>query len=197
MHPKEFKQVKAATGRFAHLCLQNSVIYMGVNFNEHKEFQTQLRDPRIFPVLLYPGQNAINLSENCFANVLQKDRQLAVILLDATWHNAKKMFDRSTSLHSLPRLAITPAEKSRYLIKRQPNDWCLSTIEAVHELMQALEKAGFDKYDRPEQMLDLFDRMQAYQIKCMLDPCRQNYRPGLGKQIEQRISERKQPFTLG
>jgi DTW domain-containing protein YfiP len=77
------------------------------------------------------------------------------------------MFNRSLTLQKLPRLGIVPEEKSRYLIKKQPHDWCLSTIEAAHELMKALENAGLDIYTRPDQMLDLFARMQQYQISCM------------------------------
>jgi len=34
MHPKEFKQEKAATGRLTHLCLANSEIQMGSAFDE-------------------------------------------------------------------------------------------------------------------------------------------------------------------
>ena len=73
-----------------------------------------------------------------------------------------------------------PEDKSRYLIKRQPHDWCLSTIEAAHELMKALENAGLDIYAQPNQMLDLFARMQQYQISCMRDPTQQNYRREAG-----------------
>ena len=34
MHPKEFKQEKAGTGRLTHLCLKNSEILVGVGFDE-------------------------------------------------------------------------------------------------------------------------------------------------------------------
>jgi DTW domain-containing protein YfiP len=186
MHPKEYKEEKAATGRFTHLCLQNSEIHMGIEFDSHKVFQEQIHDKRYFPMLLYPGKDAIDLSGGGALSGFLHDRQLLVILLDATWRNARKMFNRSPTLQKLPRLGIVPAEKSRYLIKRQPHDWCLSTIEAAHELMIALDNAGLDIYARPTQMLDLFDRMQQYQISCMQDPARQNYRRVAGRKIERR-----------
>jgi DTW domain-containing protein YfiP len=176
MHPKEYKNEKAATGRFTHLCLKNSEIHVGINFDGHSAVQSILNDPHNLPRLLYPGRNAVNLSENGFAEGIAPDRQLVMILLDATWRNAKTMFNRSLTLQKLPCLMFVPAEKSRYLIKKQPHDWCLATIEAAHELMLALEKAKLDTYARPNQMLDLFDRMQRYQIDCMHDPNRHNYR---------------------
>ena len=187
MHPREYKDKKAGTGRFTHLCLKNSEIHMGVYFDNHKAVQGLINNPRYFPMLLYPGEGSVTLSEQGFRETVLRDRGLLVILLDATWHNAKKMFEGSPTLQKLPRLRITPEEKSRYLIKRQPFDWCLSTIEAAHELMKTLEKSGLDSYERPGQMLDLFDRMQKYQISCMRDPNRQGYRPGLGQKIARRI----------
>ncbi len=189
MHPREFKDKKAGTGRFTHLCLKNSEIHMGVCFDNHKAVQEQINDPGNFPMLLYPGASSVTLSEQGLGETVSRDRRLTVILLDATWHNAKKMFEGSPTLKNLPRIKIEPEEKSRYLIKKQPHEWCLSTIEAAHELMKALEKSKLDTYERPGQMLDLFERMQTYQIGCMRDPNRQGYRPGLGKTIARRILE--------
>ncbi|MBA4374217.1 MAG: DTW domain-containing protein [Thermodesulfovibrio sp.] len=186
MHPKEYKEEKAATGRFTHLCLQNSEIHMGINFDNDTVVQERIHDMRYFPMLLYPGKDAINISESGILSGVLQDRQLLVILLDATWRCARRIFNRSLTLQKLPRLGIVPGEKSRYLIKKQPHDWCLSTIEAAHELMTALDKAGLDTYTLPGQMLDLFARMQQHQINCMQDPTLQNYQRGAGRKIEQR-----------
>lgn len=189
MHPKEYKEEKAATGRLAHICLKNSEIHMGINFDVHPRIQALINDPRYFPMLLYPSKGAVNITEKGFSGSPFTDRQLLVILLDATWRNAKKMFSRSPTLQKLSRLMFVPQDKSRYVIKKQPHDWCLSTLEATHELLLALEKAGLDTYSKPGQMLDLFARMQQHQLDCMKDPGRQNYRRGMGKKILQRIDQ--------
>jgi hypothetical protein len=42
--------------------------------------------------------------------------------------------------------------------------------------MKALENSGLDIYSQPNQMLDLFARMQQYQISCMRDSTQQDYR---------------------
>jgi DTW domain-containing protein YfiP len=179
MHPKEFKEEKAGTGRLTHLCLPNSELHMGKGFDEHEAVQTVLKDPKNFCVLLYPGVQAVNLSENfqpAAFNQQRRDRQLIVFLLDATWSGARKMLRLSPSLQRLPRIMFTPSAPSRYIIKQQPQAGCLSTLEAVHELLTVLERAGLDRYPRPEQLLGIFQRMQDFQIRCAADPARPGYR---------------------
>ncbi len=179
MHPKEFKEEKAGTGRLTHLCLPNSELHMGKGFDDHETVQALLNDAKNFCVLLYPGVQAINLSENArfsaFSAQLQQ-RRLVVFLLDATWSGARKMLRLSPSLQRLPRIMFTPSAPSRYIIKQQPQAGCLSTLEAVHELLTVLERGGLDRYPQPEQLLGIFQRMQDFQIKCAADPSRPGYR---------------------
>lgn len=193
MHPKEFKEEKAATGRLTHLCLANSEVRMGLEFDAHDEVQALIRDPENFPVLLYPGREAINLSDESGGAVAAlreqlRDRRLVVFILDATWALGRKMLRVSPSLQRLPRIMFTPAAPSRYLIKQQPHAGCLSTLEATHELLGALERAGLDDYPLPAQLLGLFARMQDYQMKCAADPARGGYRRSAYSQPTDRIA---------
>ncbi len=181
MHPKEFKEEKAGTGRLTHLCLPNSELHMGKGFDGDESVQALINDSANFPVLLYPGKNALNLSQPEAAGLPDfraalASRRLVVFLLDATWSGARKMLRLSPSLQRLPRIMFLPSAPSRYVIKQQPQPECLSTLEAVHELMLVLERAGFDRYLLPEQLLGLFQRMQDFQIRCAADPNRGGYR---------------------
>jgi DTW domain-containing protein YfiP len=179
MHPKEYKREKAGTGRLTHLCLPNSELHMGLAFDDHEAVRACVNDPRNFPVLLYPGREATNLSwpePAAGFGARLGQRTLVVFLLDATWSGARKMLKLSPVLQHLPRLMFTPAAPSRYVIKQQPQAGCLSTLEAVHELLAVLERAGLDRYSRPEQLLGVFHRMQDFQIGCAADPARAGYR---------------------
>ena len=181
MHPKEFKEEKAGTGRLTHLCLPNSELHMGKGFDEEESVQAVINDPKNFPVLLYPGREALNLStaeESQISNLKSQmgDRRMSVVLLDATWGGARKMLRHSPSLQRLPRIMFTPSQPSRYVIKQQPMEGCLSTLEAVHELLLVLARTGLDQYPDSQQLLDLFKRMQDYQIACAADPNRGGYR---------------------
>ncbi len=176
MHPKEFKEEKAGTGRLTHLCLPNSELHMGIGFQKDDAVQALLDDTRNCCVLLYPGREARNLSAGEFAAKELQGRRLVVFLLDATWPLARKMLRLSPNLQALPRIMFTPTAPSRYIIKQQPQAGCLSTLEAVHELMLALEKGGLDRYEEPAQLLGIFDRMQRFQMECAADPTRGGYR---------------------
>ena len=190
MHPKEFKQEKANTGRLTHLCLSNSEIVCGVSFDENSRVQKLIADKQNFPVLLYPGKDAWNLSVGGMKRENLSGRRLVVFLLDATWACARKMLKLSRSLQALPKMMFVPTAPSRYRIKQQPQEGCLSTLETVHEMLLALEKAGIDEYPLPNQLLEIFDRMQNFQIRCAEDPNLPSYRV---KHPYRDPSERKRP----
>lgn len=176
MHPKEFKREKAGTGRLTHLCLRNSTLQMGTGFDQDETVQALIKDPQHFPVLLYPGPAARNLSNGDLAPPDLGGRRLVVFLLDATWSGARKMLKLSPTLQRLPRIMFTPSTLSRYVIKQQPQEGCLSTLEATHELLLALKRFGLDDYPDSTQLLSLFARMQEVQIRCAADPSRSGYR---------------------
>jgi DTW domain-containing protein YfiP len=190
MHPYEFKRIKANTGRLTHICLPDSELFVGESFDTHEEVQALIRDPKNYPVLLYPGKDAIDLSKAGSEELSAKSseaasdasglpapgsslqalrsqlesRRLVVFLLDATWRLARPMLRKSLTLQALPQIMFSNAAPSRYRIKLQPEPGCLSTLEAVHEMLLALDRTGLDTYTLPKQLLDLFERMQDFQI---------------------------------
>ncbi len=195
MHPKEFKQEKANTGRLTRLCLENSELHMGIGFDEVAVVQDLIADEQNCCVLLYPGREALNLSTAGAVEMHEfrarlGERQLVVFLLDATWAGARKMLRLSPSLQRLPRVMFTPSAPSRYVIKQQPQEGCLSTLEATHELLLALERSGLDEYRDKAQLLDVFARMQDFQLKCAADPKRPGYRRRAYSAPEERVGPR-------
>jgi len=175
MHPKEFKDQRTGTGRLTHLCLADSELHMGIGFDEVEVVQALIRDPANFPVLLYPGPQARMLPGGLHQEELG-ERRLVVFLLDGTWACAAKMLRLSATLRRLPRIMFPPAAPSGFVIKQQPVVGCLSTLEATHELLLGLERAGLDHYALPEQLPGLFHRMQDFLIRCARDPSRPGYR---------------------
>lgn len=81
-----------------------------------------------------------------------------IIAIDGTWPQAKKLLRECTPLHRLPQVAFTPSDPSRYRIREQPKDFCLSTVEAVHTVLGTL---GYPN----DQMLEVFDWMVEYQLE--------------------------------
>jgi len=173
MHTKEYRRQKTGTGRLACINLAKAEIIPGIAFGDNTRFRELADDPGNFPVLVYPGPGAINLSAANFAEGpdgarLASElggRRLVVFLVDATWRCSHAVLRESPELLRLPRLEFQPRELSRWIIKRQPHDYCLSTIEAIHELLCALEAAGLDSYPDKDRLLAVFTAMQGYQIE--------------------------------
>jgi DTW domain-containing protein YfiP len=161
----EWRREKCTTGRLACLNLANSEIVQGLHFDENERVRELIGDERNYSVLLYPGEGAMNISEGGFPAAELGDRRLVVFLIDATWACSRSVLRASPGLLRLPRIMFVPREKSRFVIKRQPRDYCLSTIEATHELLLALEAAGLDVYPDKGRLLEVFDAMQRVQIE--------------------------------
>jgi DTW domain-containing protein YfiP len=189
MHEKEWRRQKCATGRLACLNLAGSEIIPGLGFDDNPRVQELLTDQSKRCVLLYPGDGAVDLSAEPFpaqalglgkgpeetrnpasveipGQLAGQDgmKQLVVFIIDATWSCSRAVLRASPGLLELPRLMFRPRQKSRWIIKKQPADWCLSTIEAIHELLLALEAIGLDSYPDKERLLAVFAAMQAYQL---------------------------------
>lgn len=176
MHPHEVKRVKVNTGRFTALSFQDAEILVGVGFVDCTRLRELVADPAYYPVLLYPRTGAANVSKGELGLADLGGRRLLVIVVDATWALAKKMVKLSPILQRLPALMFTPSVKSRWTVKRQPDELCLSTLESVHCLMLALEQAGLDRYERPDQLLTVFTALNEFQVACANDPAKRNYR---------------------
>jgi DTW domain-containing protein len=165
MHPMEWRREKCTTGRLTCLNLANSEIIPGLAFGEHPRFRELVDDPDNYPVLLYPGTGAYDLSAGAFPAAELGNRQLVVFLIDSTWACAKSILRASPCLLELPRVKFTPSTPSRYVIKRQPRPDYLSTIEATHELLLALERSGLESYPDKRRLLSVFFAMRDYQLE--------------------------------
>lgn len=186
MHPMEWRRVKCNTGRLTCLNLENSEIVVGTAFDRHPRVRELLEDPGNWPALLYPGPGSRDLGEGGLRPEELGGRRLVAFLIDATWPLSRKIIRESPGLLELPRLMFRPAAPSRYRIKKQPKDYCLSTLETVHELLLALEGAGLDAYPDKTRLLEVFERMQAVQVESAAAKPRPRY---LGKGMEREIEE--------
>lgn len=59
------------------------------------------------------------------------------ILLDATWQEARKMYNRSPYFKGAERVSLDPGIESAYCLRRNQREGGLCTAECVIELLQA------------------------------------------------------------
>lgn len=178
MHPMEAKKEKVGTGRLTHASLPNSEIIVSVSFTDDPRVNELIRDKSKICYVMYPGKTAHNISEKKFTiEGENSDKELIVFVIDATWPCAKKMMKLSENLLALPRLCFTPTQRSKFHIKHQPMEFCLSTIESVHYFLGALKEQGLEDRDLSHGgLLKTLEALVNYQLACEEDPDRQSYR---------------------
>lgn len=152
------------TARMAHLSLPNSELHRGVDFTGHARLEELARRPERVAVL-FPGEDAISVEE------AQANPPETLIVVDGTWPQAKKVVMRNPVLAALPRIGFVPRRPSNYRIRAEPADHCVSTIEAVAEILGQLE----GKPDYFDRMLGAFEFMVDTQLG------RQESRTGPGR----------------
>ena len=158
-----------ATGRMAHLCLENSWLLEGTDFSEHEKVNELLADPSLYPVVLYPGPIATDLSllsPGARAGLFPSGKRPLVFVIDGTWRNARKMRRLSRNLKDLPQWSFSPRRPSQFRVRKQPRMECLSTIEAIHEVIELFD-GGASRADagRPhDNLLDVFNSMVEMQV---------------------------------
>lgn len=97
-------------------------------------------------VLLYPVDDADAAPIESFENI---------ILLDATWQEARKMFNKSPYLKNLPRAHIKPRQVSQYQLRRNQPEGGLCTAECVVEILRAKNQIAVA--ERLETVFRLFN----------------------------------------
>lgn len=85
--------------------------------------------------LLYP-------SKACVTATATDDFDCYVVI-DGTWQEARKIFNRSPYLHGLPALRIHTDVPSSYNLRRNQQEGCLCTAECIIEL---LSLKGLDEH---------------------------------------------------
>jgi DTW domain-containing protein YfiP len=86
-------------------------------------------------VVLYPSDDSTDISTLSD----QELSQTHIVVLDATWQEAKKMLLRSPWLNALPKVHIKTNQASQYQLRRNQQAGNLCTFEVVSEVIAALE----------------------------------------------------------
>jgi len=158
-HPRE-RDMPIGTARMAHLCLPGSELHVGVSWDDSPELARVLSDPERPAILLYPGADAVDLGTS------PPPGPVTLVVVDGTWAHARKVVNQNPRLGRLPRYAFTPTAPSEYRIRAEPEEACVSTIEALAHALGALEGDP----ERFRAMLVPFRAMVDAQIACAAAP---------------------------
>jgi DTW domain-containing protein YfiP len=130
--------------------------------------------------LLYPHANAREISS---LSAEQRPRRL--IAIDGTWNHARTLYRDIPALHGLPHVTLPEHLRSGFQIRRQPHEYCLSTVEAIVHALRALDP----ETPHLDDLLAAFARMQQRQLDLPRDS-------GRGKKRARQRASRAIPRAL-
>ncbi|XP_073680532.1 tRNA-uridine aminocarboxypropyltransferase 2 isoform X1 [Garra rufa] len=163
-HPAEESRV-LRTVPLLTVCLppEKCKVFIGRRFSEDRypELASVCKDART--LLLYPGAAAENL-EDLSADFTATAHN--VILIDGTWSQAKDMFLRNALLRMPRQVQLRSASSSQYVIRTQPNNMCVSTLECAAATLAITEnnRAIQEVLLKPLQALCSFQLQHGAQI---------------------------------
>jgi len=84
-------------------------------------------------IVVYPGVGSQPLTD------LSIDDSYNIVLIDGTWSQSRSIYHKSSILHDLPKIELNGSHPSNYVIRTQPTDGCLSTVESAALVLSHLE----------------------------------------------------------
>lgn len=132
------------------------LIYKGKKFPQpkHNNLEHILTQPNT--VLLYPSKSATDIRE-----LDEINESYNLVLIDGTWPQAKAIYASSPILHTMKQVKLLTSSTSSYIIRTQPTEGCLSTLETAAEALSQLEKNPQYR----EQLIEPLHMLCKYQLE--------------------------------
>lgn len=160
-HPQEVKQSKGSVP-----LLLNSLAHCqtieGEDFSDNEQLNGLLNDTQRQVLLLYPSEQARPLEHHNqveFSRV--KKKKLTLLLIDATWKKAYRIYMLSKNLHELKHVTLPVTITGQYVIRSTNKKNALSSLEACIHALTLLESAP-SKY---QSIMDNFIKFNQFQLK--------------------------------
>lgn len=137
-HPAEEKRcLRTAPMLFHGLTPTKCLIFKGKRFpGKDNELAAILQAENT--VLLYPSPAAVDIGS--LSSVETNANFYNLVILDGTWPQAKAIYASNSILHNIKQVKLLTNNISDYVIRTQPTDGCLSTLETATEALTVLEK---------------------------------------------------------
>jgi len=160
-HPLEVEQSKGTVTLLAQ-SLTDCTVIVGEDFSSNEILNRILRDFGERAYLLYPHEQAkaIEVIVNQQGSNDEIFNNTCLILLDATWKKAYKMYMESTNLHTIEKLKLPAGIISHYEIRKTKKNNAFSTLEACCHALALLESAP-KKY---QPIMNNFIKFNQFQL---------------------------------
>ncbi len=169
-HPQEPDHL-IGSALLTHLALANSTLKVGLSWRNLSAVIANV-DPARW-IVLYLGSGVKGEKSHELLQFVSKQGIPVekpevidgVIVLDGTWSQAKTLWWRNPWLLKLRRAILTPQRRSLYKeLRKEPRRECLSTIESVAELLDALGESKAVSEHLREIFLALLHKYRAMKV---------------------------------
>ncbi|CAH1373941.1 unnamed protein product, partial [Tenebrio molitor] len=135
-HPAEEKRC-LRTAPMLHFGLSDGkcLVYKGKRFpGKHQGLEDILTEKNT--ILLYPSPAAVDLKTVVGSDI---NTTFNLVIIDGTWPQAKAIYASNPILHKIRQVKLLTNSVSNYIIRTQPTEGCLSTLETATEALTLLE----------------------------------------------------------
>jgi DTW domain-containing protein len=134
--------------------------------------------------LLYPSDSARELE-----TLPGAQHPSHLLVLDGTWHTASGLYRDKVWLQRLPHVRLVPRAPSRYRLRLEPEQHCVSTIEAIVAALQLLEPQTTGLSDLLAAFDAMIDDQLAHVRRRVGRPYARKRRPAPQRRIPEVIVE--------
>lgn len=119
------------TGRLIADCITDTHAFVWSRTSVAPELLALLVDPQWQPYIVFPREYAQEGQPVVASIAPGPGKRPLLIILDATWTQARKMFRKSPWLDGLPVLSLNTEQLSRYRLRRSNREEHLCTVEVA------------------------------------------------------------------
>lgn len=101
-----------------------------------------------------------NLNTEIYSQNLEKNKSIYIIILDGTWQEAQKIYNRSDYLKGIKRLSLSPDSLSEYKLRRKKDEKHLCTVEAAIICLDMFDEG--DNSKTLKEYFEIFQKNYAY-----------------------------------
>ncbi|USD65371.1 DTW domain-containing protein [Vibrio sp. SCSIO 43136] len=130
-HANELRR-ETNTGRWLTASMDNCQLEVWDRTCPPQALIDKINNQQVSPLLLYPATGSSQLT----AKHLNDPPHPLVIILDATWQEARKMYNRTPWLQALPHFHLVPEQNSEYHLRRNQQQGHLCTCEVGIEVLK-------------------------------------------------------------
>ena len=176
-HPNERRKHNLSTVPLLKLTLKDQVQIVGGHTFEQDDMPLMFQetiDNGVKPLLLYPSPDSISLDADIsnngathamsnHMNIINQNNHNLLIVIDGTWSEAKRMVRDSPFLtqNCQPVRFSSDAQSIYHALRREPEEHCLSTLEACAQTLLLLEPPSLA--DHTQRVVDrLHTVLQAH-----------------------------------